>query len=148
MLTEICAEIKNYFTYEADKHIGDFAIVNGQITPSLDYPTNYIRITGSHLNDGVHLISDADLIDEGEFHGSVWIMSPPKAFLDLVAEIETWQEKNGGADSPAMSPFQSESFGGYSYSKGSSGNGTSGGTGASWQSAYATRLNAYRRIRL
>ena len=36
MLNEICAEIKNYFTYEQDKHIGDFAIVDGQITPPFD----------------------------------------------------------------------------------------------------------------
>ena len=148
MLSEICADIKNYFTYEADRHIGDFAIIDGQITPSLDFPTNYIRIVGSHLNDGVHLISDADLVDEGEFHGAVWIMSPPKAFLDLVEEIEAWQEKYGGVDSEAMSPYQSESFGGYSYSKGASAGGSSSAGGASWQDAFATRLNTYRRIRL
>lgn len=149
MLTEICAEIRNYFTYESDKHFGNFAIVDGLITPSFDIPTDYIRIAGSHLNDGVHKLSDADLVDEGEFEGSVWVMSPPKAFLDLVKEIEDWQAKNGGVDSQAMSPFNSESFGGYSYSKssGNAGGGSSSG-GASWQDAYASRLNIYRKIRL
>lgn len=151
MLTEICANIKNYFTYEKDKHIGDFAIVDGQITPSFDIPTDYIRIVGSHLNDGVHKRGDNgfELQDEAEFHGAVWVMSPPKAFLDLAAEIADWQAKNGGVDSQAMSPFNSESFGGYSYSKsgGNAAGGSSSG-GASWQNAYATRLNAYRRIRL
>lgn len=151
MLTEICANIKNYFTYEKDKHIGDFAIVNGQITPSFDIPTDYIRIVGSHLNDGVHKRGENgfELADEAEFHGAVWVMSPPKAFLDLAAEIADWQDKNGGVNSQAMSPFNSESFGGYSYSKsgGNAAGGSSSG-GASWQNAYATRLNAYRRIRL
>lgn len=149
MLTEICAEIRNYFTYESDKHFGNFAIIDGLITPSFDIPTDYIRIVGSHKNDGVHKISDADLVDEEEFDGAIWVMSPPKSFLDLAAEIEDWQAKNGGVESTAMSPFNSESFGGYSYSK-SGGNATGGSSsgGASWLSAYATRLNMYRRFRL
>lgn len=150
MLNEVCAEIKNYFTWEGDKHFGDFAIVGGQITPSIDLPTDYIRIVGSHLNDGVHKVSDADLVDEGTFHGAVWIMSPPADFLALVSEIESWQEMNGKADSTAMSPFQSESFGGYSYSKASgSGNAESGGASVpTWAGAYANRLKLYRRIRV
>ncbi len=149
MLTEICAEIKNYFTYENDKHFGDFQIVEGLIIPSFDIQTDYIRIEGSHLNNGVHKVSDNDLVDEGEFHGAVWVMSPPKAFLELVKEIEDWQAKNGALDSPAMSPFNSESFGGYAYSKsGSSASGGSSSAGASWQAAFATRLTMYRRIRV
>ena len=149
MLTEICANIRNYFTYEDDKHFGEFAIVAGQITPSFDIPTDYIRIVGSHKNDGVHKLSANDLVDEGTFDGAIWVMSPPKAFLDLAAEIADWQAKNGGVDSQAMSPFNSESFGGYSYSKssGSASGGSSSG-GADWASAYATRLNIYRKIRL
>lgn len=149
MLTEICAEIKNYFTYDSDKHFGNFTIKDGSITPSFDLPTDYIRIVGSHLNDGVHKVSDHDLVDDGTFHGAVWVMSPPKAFLDLAAEIAAWQDKNGALDSAAMSPFNSESFGGYSYSKsgGSSAGGSSSG-GADWRSAYASRLNIYRKIRV
>lgn len=153
MLTEICAEIRNYFTYERDKHFGDWAVVNGAITPLFDIPTDYIRIVGSHKNDGVHKRSQATglfaLVDEGTFHGAIWVMSPPSEFIALVSEIETWQTKNGGVDSQAMSPFNSESFGGYSYSK--SGGNSSGGSssgGASWLAAYAPRLNIYRRIRV
>ena len=147
MLTEISADIKKYFTYEKDKHIGDFAIVNGMLVPPFDIPTDYIRIVGSHLNDGVHKLSDADLVDEPLFHGAIWVMSPPAAFLQLAAEISEWQAKNGALDSAAMSPFNSESFGGYSYSK--SGGGSAGvSTGANWKSAFASRLNVYRRIRV
>ena len=148
MLTEICAEIKNYFTYESDKNIGDFAIIDGSITPPLDLPTDYIRIVGSHKNDGVHKLSDADLVDEGTFHGAIWVMSLPADFLALAAEIAAWQEKYGGVDSQAMSPFNSESFGGYSYSK-SAGTGAAGiGAANTWQAAFAKRLNIYRRIRV
>jgi hypothetical protein len=153
MLTEICAEIKNYFTYyDKDRHIGDFAIVNGQITPPVAMPTAYIRIVGSHLNDGVHKLSDeTDILqDESTFHGAIWVMSPPKAFLNLAAEIADWQAKNGGVDSAAMSPFNSESFAGYSYSKSGSGlsSGGSNSGSADWRSAYASRLNIWRRARV
>lgn len=154
MIAEICAYLKNYFChYGKDLHIGDFSIDNGQITPSIDLPTDYIRIVGSHRNDGVHCLSDDSdtLVDEPEFHGAVWIMSPPADFLALVADIEAWQDKYGGADSSALSPFTSESFGGYSYSKaGAGGTSAGGGIGSSggWQAAFANRLNPYRRIRL
>lgn len=142
VLDEICAEIRNYFTDDKDKLIGDFKIENGVISPLLNLSqTSLIRIAGSKYNDGVHY-SNETFVDE-EFHGGIWIMSPPQAFLDLVKEIEKWQDKNGGAESAALSPYQSESFGGYSYTKG-----TQGGTGATWQSAYANRLKIYRRARL
>lgn len=148
MLTEICAEIKNYFTYEGDRLFGDWRIVDGQITPSVDFPTDYFRIVGSRKNDGVHKVGDV-LVDEGTFHGAIWLMCIPPAFLALVAEIESWQEQYGGAGSVAMSPYQSESFGGYSYAKSSGGSASgSGGSGApTWQSQYANRLNIYRKLR-
>jgi hypothetical protein len=150
MIGEICAEIKNYFTYEEDKHINDYVISGGQISPVVAFPTDYIRIVGSRLNDGVHKVSDLveNPLNDESFHGAIWIMCPPDDFLSLVEEIEAWQEKNGGTDSAAMSPFQSESFGGYSYSKASGGNAESGGSSVpTWASVYASRLNRFRRIR-
>ncbi len=147
MLTEICAKIKNYFVaHDEDRHFGIFAISGGIITPPFDVPTDYIRIIGSHLNDGVHKLSDNDLVDETEFEGAIWVMSPPKAFLELVSEIETWQEKNGGADSAALSPFNSESFGGYSYSKGTVTTASGAQTAMGWENAFASRLNVWRKI--
>ena len=150
MLTEICAWLKNYFCQDEDKIIGDFAVNNGAVTPSVDLQTGqYYRIVGSVFNDGVHAYDDT-LHDESEFHGAVWKMRIPQKFLDLVDEIESWQDKYGGIDSSNLSPFQSESFGGYSYSKGyqsygSSGSGGSGGT--TWQDTFRTRLIPYMRIR-
>lgn len=150
MLDVICNEIHNYFTSDDDMWIGDFSVVNGAITPPFDIQENqYFRIVGSVFNDGVYKYTDdLRLIDENEFHGAVWLMKVPKAFLDLVAEIEAWQAKYGGIDSPAMSPYTSESFNNYSYSKGASvstGSGSSGGS--TWQTVFAARLNPYRRIR-
>ena len=150
MRGEICAEIKNYFTYAEDRHIGDWVIENGAISPALDLPTDYIRIVGSRLNDGVHKRNKNGvfvLTDEA-FHGGIWVMSPPADFIALADEIAAWQEKNGDLDGPAMSPFTSESFGGYSYSKsGGSGDGSTS-AGADWKAAFAARLSIYRRIRV
>lgn len=149
MIGEICSEIKNYFTYSNDKYLGDFVISEGQISPIIDIPTDYIRIIGSRLNDGVHKVSDLvkkPLQDES-WHGAIWVMSPPADFLALVEEIEAWQEKNGSADSAAMSPFASESFGGYSYSKASGGSIEGGASSVpTWQGTFASRLKLYRRI--
>lgn len=144
MLGEVCAEVKNYFVLDNDKHVGDWKIENNIITPPLNFPTNYIRIIGSRLNDGVFEVDEMHLVDE-EFHGTICVMSPPMDFLSLVNEIKSWQEVNGAADSIAMSPFNSESFGGYSYIK--SGSGSVGASSVpTWQSVYANRLNRYRRI--
>lgn len=144
MLTEICAEIKNYFCKAEDRIVGDFTIVSGSIVPSVDLAEGqYYRIVGSVFNDGVHQSSDV-LQDEGEFHGAVWKMRVPQDVIALAEEIENWKTKN--ADTIA-SPYVSESFGGYSYSKGSASDGT---VGVSWknQSDFATRLKPYRRIRV
>lgn len=147
MLDEICAEIKNYFWRNADDIIiGDFTISDGVISPSFDFDDcEYIRIVKSKKNDGVHKVSEMQLADES-FHGAIWRMYLPNSFLSLVEEIAAWQAVNGTADSVAMSPFNSESFGGYSYSK-SGGNSAGSSSVPTWQSVYASRLNRYRRLR-
>lgn len=147
MLDEICAEIKNYFWRSADDiFIGDFTISDGVISPPFDFDDcEYIRIVKSKKNDGVHKVSEMRLADES-FHGAIWRMYPPMSFLALVQEISTWNTTNGTADSVAMSPFNSESFGGYSYSK--SGGGSAGSSIVpTWQSVYASKLKRYRRLR-
>ena len=71
-------------------------------------------------------------------------MAIPKEVVNIASDIKTWVEKNGGADSAANSPFTSESFGGYSYSKGAS---VSGDYAAGdWKSAFASRLAQWRKI--
>ena len=112
------------------------------ISPSFDFDDcDYIRIVKSKKNDGVHKVSEMQLADES-FHGAIWRMYPPMNFLTLVQEISTWQTTNGAADSVAMSPFNSESFGGYSYSKAT---GSDGGA-YTWRDQFKGKLNAYRRL--
>lgn len=149
MLTEICAWLKNYFCQEEDKIIGNFSIVNGAVTPPVDLQAGqYYRIVGSVFNDGVHSFYD-ELKDENEFHGAVWKMRVPQKVLDLAEEIASWEDKYGGVDGTNLSPYMSESFGGYSYSKGYRGGSDSGSGngGTSWQDAFRTRLMPYMRIR-
>ena len=148
MLTEICNEIKNWFSSDKDIMFGDFSIVDGHISPPIQMQNNqYYRIIGSLLNDGVHREDDY-LMDEESFNGAIWLMKIPKEILVLNDEIEEWQAKYCGIDSPAMSPYNSESFGGYSYTKsGHQSSDNSSDNECSWQSIFASRLNPYRKIR-
>ena len=93
------------------------------------------------FNDGLHQYPAVDLTDE-TFTGSVWALAVPKAVIDLSVEIEAWQEKNGEA---VASPYQSESFGGYSYTKRSAG--SDSGTLNGWQDAFRGRLNDWRKLK-
>lgn len=142
-MTLLCAELRNYFCKDNDKYIGDYSIVAGRLTPSLLIEDGqYYRIVGSIYNDGVHKMGDAaDILeDEGMFHGGVWLMRVPKAVIMLSDEIDDWIDKYSNG---AISPYKSESFGGYSYTKESGKNGN-----MSWQDAFATRLSTYRRARI
>lgn len=137
MLTEVCAEIRNYFV--KDIHNGTFEIVGGKITP-LDFiqENQYFRIVGSVFNDGVYK-NTADLVLTDEiFSGSVWAMAVPPSVVALAEEIKKYNE----SDEAKPSSYTSESFGGYSYSKSTDENGAPIG----WKKVFASRLKPYRRI--
>ena len=146
MLTELCQELKNWF--ELKKYFGTFTIEGGQLTDSSFLQDGqYYRIIGSVFNDGVHVWPEDDLVDES-FEGAIWAMAVPPTVIALSDKIDEWTEKYGSVDSASMSPFQSESFGGYSYSKGSgSSSGSSGGSSVpTWKSVFADDLNRWRKI--
>lgn len=132
---------------------GDFTVQEGKIYGALgeELPLKngqYYRIVGSVFNDGVHLHPlDGSLRDE-YFNGAVWGMAIPPDVITLAQEIDAWQSKYGGVDSVAMSPYNSESFGGYSYSKSGGGAGGASGSGGAggWQGVFANRLNRWRKI--
>lgn len=148
MLTELCKEINNWFNYNQPKYFGDFVIDNGALAGDYGLQDGqYYRIVGSLFNDGVHRHPARDLEDEF-FNGAIWAMAVPNEVIALAEDIEAWKDKYQSLDSPAMSPYNSESFGGYSYSKGS-GSSANGNTNLSgtWQGAFADRLNHWRRIR-
>lgn len=147
MLNEICAEIRNYFSLDEDKIFGEFAVVNREITPPVELEDGqYYRIVGSVFNDGVHKKGDT-LTNEPTFKGAVWKMRVPYDVLNLADEIEQWQLKNGSPESANMSPYSSESFGGYSYTKASGFGSDNGSPYATWQTMFAKRLNPYRKVR-
>lgn len=148
MLTEICQHLHNWFDRDQAKWIGSFVIDdNGHISlvgGALSLQDGqYYRIVGSLFNDGVHKYPST-LMPE-EFHGAVWSMAIPPVVVSLADEIKLWQDKYGGYDSVNMSPYNSESFGGYSYSK-SGGGASANGQGGTWQSAFASRLNPWRKL--
>lgn len=138
MLTELCAEIRNYFLATDGVHTGTFTISGGTIAP-LDFLTEgqYFRIVGSTFNDGVHRYPAADLTDES-FAGAVWAMAVPPAVIGLAAEIKKYRDEM----SENQSIYSSESFGGYSRTRFTDSNGAP----LSWEKAFADRLKQYRRM--
>ena len=144
MLTEICLYLKNWFDYNQPKYFGKITISHGSVDKNI--PSNqYYRIVGSVFNDGVYKKGSETLVDE-EFDGAIWLMAVPKDVQNLATEIAMWQETYGGYDSQNMSPYQSESFGGYSYSKASGANSGSASSVPTWQSVFADRLRRYKKI--
>lgn len=145
MLNQICKELNNYF--ETSKYFGKFVIENGTIDLS-DLVADgslqegqYFRIVGSVFNDGVYQYPASELHDEIFYKGSVWPMAVPNELVELSAEIKNWNEKN---QEILNSPFQSESFGGYSYTKAS---GKSDSVALTWKDQFADRLSLWRKAR-
>ena len=138
MLTELCAELRNYFEVPNGRHFGTFTISGGSIAP-LDFlqEGQCFRIVGSVFNDGVYQYPATSLTDE-VFEGAVWAMAVPPTLIALSAEIKAYNESDAGKESP----YTSESFGGYSYTKATDANGAPIG----WKKAFASRLNRWRKL--
>ena len=144
MLDELCAEIRNYFVQsENDKHAGTYTINGGTFSPPLDFlkAGQYFRVVGSALNDGVYKNDGCGVLTDEEFDGSIWAMSVPPAVVALADRIKEYKDSNAAKPSP----FVSESFGGYSYSKGQN---AAGAANNSWQAVFADELRKWRRISL
>ena len=156
-MSEMCAYCRNYFLVDylhPDEriHYGTYTISGTSIgdLPFLQH-NQWFRIVGSALNDGVHQWIDQDnpgldlhtvLVDE-TFTGAIWAMSVPPDFEALKNDIQSWIAANGSA---INSPYQSESFGGYSYSKSSGGASGNASAAYGWQDQFAARLAPYRRL--
>ena len=151
MLSEMCLYLKNWFNWNQPKYFGKFKVEDGVLISLNDgnmgiKTGQYYRIVGSVFNDGVYKHGSESLIDES-FDGAVWLMAVPPDAESLATEISLWVTKYGGVDSQSMSPYNSESYGGYSYSK--SGGGSSSVSASSvptWQSVFADRLGRYRKV--
>lgn len=134
MIDELCASLHNYFA--VDIVPSEYTVNDGEITLPFLAAGQFFRVVGSVFCDGVYRCGDKLPADE-TFDGAIWAMAIPPALEAIAAEIEEWKAKNADV---LASPYQSESFGGYSYSKGT------GSDSASWQGAFASRLNRWRKI--
>ena len=132
MIDEICASLHNYFA--VDIVPGEYTVNDGEITLPFLAAGQFFRVVGSVFCDGVYRCGDKLPADE-TFDGAIWALAIPPALEAVAAEIEEWKQKNAEV---INSPYQSESFGGYSYTKGSD--------SASWQGVFAKRLNRWRKL--
>ena len=140
ILSELCQELKNWFCKESDIHSGTYTIQNGELSLPFLLKGQYFRIVGSVLNDGVYQYEDGLVLQDETFTGTVWAMKIPQSVVDLASEIDTWIEKNGAV---VASPYQSESWGGYSYSL------KAGGTDSGaldWRIVFGGSLNRWRKL--
>ena len=106
----------------------------------------WYRIEGSLLNDGLHQHPADDLVDE-TFGGAISLLAIPKPLIRLAQRVQDYIDQTADATEKARrSPYQSESFGGYSYSlKGGNGSNSASGGLSGWQSEFAGELNAWRK---
>ena len=140
MLEQICDFIHNYFIVDVIE--GDFSIVNGSIEIDGLQRGQYFKIEGSVFNNGIYQYPVEDLTDE-EFHGRIGAMAVPPSFIALCSEIKEWQSKYGET---VASPFTSENFGGYGYTKATGATANGSASPFSWKNAFASRLNHWRKI--
>lgn len=140
MLEQVLLYLKNFFIVENGVHEGKYAIKDGKIDLPFVQKGQYFRILGSVFNDGVYQYTDSvalHLTDE-TFDGVIWALAIPKAVVKLAEDIEAWEARNA-----QDTPFVSESFGGYSYSRATN----SSGQPAGWQDIFASRLAPYKKLR-
>ena len=139
MLEEVLRHLNNWFLVPDGIHLDTYTIEDGGITLPFLQEGQYFRVVGSVFGDGVYQYPASGLKEE-TFDGAIWSLSVPQAVVNLAEEIEAWQAKNGEA---AAGPYQSESFGGYTYSKAVD---AATGGAVSWQAAFRSRLNDWRKL--
>lgn len=140
MLEQVLNYIHNFFVKEIYR--GKFRIENGELEVDFLQENQYCKIVGSVFNDKVHKFGTQGLTDE-VFEGQVWAMAVPPTLIALIAEIQAWVDKYGESVS---TPYQSESFGGYSYTK-STGTGKDGTDKLvyDWRDVFSPHLNQWRK---
>lgn len=145
MLEEMMRYVNNRFDRDARGNLygvlsGDISIEDGVLDAEIP-EGRYFWVEGSLSNDGIHN-SKSGLTDE-EFTGRIILLSVPPAFISIASEIETWLEKNADA---LNGPYQSESFGGYSYTFSGGGSSNDESSPAAWQVRFGARLRPWRKL--
>lgn len=142
-LDEVCGFLRNWFTVPGGVHVGTYTVVDGALALPFLQNGQYYRIIGSVFNDGIHRYGALDdQLPPESFHGAVWALAIPQAVIAIAKEIEEWSAQNAAT---VASPYQSESFGGYSYSKAApSGNGVQ--KTLTWRNVFAAKLARWRKL--
>lgn len=138
MIADLCKELNNWF--DVKRKFGKFTISDGSLVIDGAQDGQYIRICDSIFNNGIYKYPVTGLKDE-TFDGAVWLLAIPQEVIELSDEIDKWNEKYSDVIS---SPYQSESYAGYSYSKASVQG--SDGTGVTWIDVFADKLKKWRKI--
>lgn len=137
-IAAVMRRVRNYF--ERGYREGTFSIVGNVLSPAVDAPM--IAVTGSKYHDGVYasvngIMQGVESVKPDEtFDGIVWKLYPPDDFLQLCEQISKYDDKN------PVGAFASESFGDYSYTRGTDGKGGVAG----WNNAFAASLASYRQM--
>ena len=139
-LEGLCRHLRNWFFVENGEHADTFTVDGGSISLPFLRDGQYFVIVGSLFNDGVHKYPAIGLTDE-TFNGTIYEMAVPRDVISLLDDITAWETKYREA---SESPYESESFGGYTYTKSSNKGGASGS--ASWKGIFRDRLNAWRKL--
>lgn len=135
-LVQVLRELNNWFQVRDACIHGPFTVRDGMLELPGVQVGQYVRICGSVFNDGLHQYPLVGLVDE-TFGGCIWPLAIPGEVLELADEIDEW-ERDKGQDGA----FQSESFGGYTYSIKTNGEGGSW----SWRDQFRSRLNQWRKL--
>lgn len=132
-LFELLVYLRNFFPGRKWE-FSDYAISGGEIVLGGLWVGDYYLIEGSQRNDGVHVYGDHDLLPE-VFSGSVTELKIDNQLLKKWERINRWCSEN---EKLIRSPYQSESFGGYSYTKNA--------VTTDWKSVFANDLRPWRKL--
>jgi len=93
-------------------------------------PGCWIAIRGAGSWDGEYLADENGLfpdLPDGSFEGTVWLLNPPKAFLNLCDEIEKWSQEH-----PRGAQVSYDSY--------------ARGAHPGWEKEFASRLRPWRKM--
>lgn len=153
-LKEVLDYIHNYF--QLDTYSGKISIIDHKLENSKIelYDGQYYMLKGSIYNDGIwkykendQNVLDLDKSDETDelkdeiFYGDIVSLRIPLDVLKIVDEINAWEKNN---ENVINGVYQSESFGGYSYTLKNSSN--SKNSNISWKDYFGDRLKCYRKL--
>jgi len=137
-IADIMRSIRNHFV-TGQVLTGEWTAKDGVLTgPETLPPNGWIAVTGSNACRGVFRLEEGSVLGgmaDGNWTGSVHLLSPPGDFLALCEEIILWEAAH-------KSTAAQESFGAYSRREAL----RPDGLPLTWEDAFASRLRPWRRM--